>query len=299
MAFLAIIRDTLRQSVAQVVAIIIVALALAYVAMAAFAVNVVETPSGPEVSYLGLNPFPVSDMEEAAAMMRRLFNPMWFLGVILFIFAASFLITRKLHAGVVELYLSMPVSRFTIIAARCAAITLVFLVPCILNVGGVWLVVGIKTGAYGSGFLYPVLMLLVAGAVITGLCAGLGTAARNAALPAIILCVMWIGASLIIGPMRQIGVLPQEKIVQHAGAFAETNERTPRAAKEEDMPLLLKIVDVTSRYGMPPLNELADIGVALDYPGARVLSWRPVYVALCQAAMGFALALAWFIRKDY
>ncbi len=301
MAFLAIIRDTVRHSLAQAVALLMLGLAVLIIVLAGLTWQVSEEYGFVKLVFFGIekNAEYYASLEEAVPVIRTFYSLMWtVIGSLMFIFAAAFLTTRKLLPGISELYVSLPVSRASILMARATGIYIVYFVPLLLAVSGVWLVTAIKTGVYGPGFIYILLFHGLYGLAITGLAVALGTVGGNPALPILLLTMVTVNVAFVFPFLKKDELLKEPPV---ATALSDNGERedVKDARNAEEPPMLLRFAGVSKQYLMPPLGDLTACATALQYPHGRILRWRPVYVALGQAAFGFALALLWFSKKDY
>lgn len=237
--------------------------------------------------------------EEAVVPVRNLYTYTWVIfGSLMFIFAAAFLTTRKLRPGVAGLYLSMPLSRTALLMAGAAGIFLVYFMPLVLAVAGIWLVTGIKTGIYGSGCLCLLVFFGLYGLIITALSVGLGTVAGNPSLPIVVLALMWVTISFVFPILQKDEFYTEPPAATILSDYSREDEEY-YARKTEELPVLFRMATAGKRYIMPPLGDLTAYATALQYPRGRVLTWRPAYVAFGQVIFGFLLGILWFSRKDY
>jgi ABC-type transport system involved in multi-copper enzyme maturation permease subunit len=78
---------------------------------------------------------------------------LYFMGMALAIFASAGLVAAMFEPGRIELLLSKPVSRTHLLLGRYVGNLLVVAANIIYLVGGSWLIFGIKTEVWGTGFL--------------------------------------------------------------------------------------------------------------------------------------------------
>jgi hypothetical protein len=190
----------------------------------------------------------------------------------------------------------MPLSRTTILAGMSVGIFLIFFVPCAVAVIGVWFVVGLKTGVYGTTFVYPLLIDGLAGLSFTAFAVCLTTVTRGALVPAMYLTLMWVMIFFVMTIAQQ--QYPQEPVATSYLDYGAVDRQYFEKERSET-PVLVRLTYRCMKYVAPPAVDLEATAVALEYPTGRVLTWRPVYVAIVQTIVGFALAGIWFARKDY
>jgi ABC-type transport system involved in multi-copper enzyme maturation permease subunit len=297
MAFLAIINDTVRQACSQVVFFALLGLAVILIILSGLTWGMAPEGNHVRVNLLGMAETTVGDSQEAALVVRTEYTSLWLVGgTLLFALAASFLVTRRFAPGIVELYLAMPVSRVTILAGMSVGIFVTFFAPCMLAIMGVWLVVGLKTGIFARMFLYPLLFNGLAGLSITALAVGLSTITRGALVPTMFLTLVWVTMFFVM-PIVQKSY-PREPVAVSYLEYGEV-DRQYYEEQRSKTPALVRMTDHWMKYLCPPVVDLESTAVALEYPTGRVLTWRPVYVAIAQTLLGFALAGIWFARKDY
>lgn len=78
---------------------------------------------------------------------------LYFVGMALAIFASAGLVAAMFEPGRIELLLSKPVSRTHLLLGRYVGNVLVVAANIIYLVGGSWLIFGVKTDVWGTGFL--------------------------------------------------------------------------------------------------------------------------------------------------
>src|ERR1700735_3991141 len=78
---------------------------------------------------------------------------LYYAGMALSVFASAGLVSAVFEQGRIELLLSKPVSRTHLLLGRYAGNVLVVAANILYLVIGSWIIFGIKTGVWGSGFL--------------------------------------------------------------------------------------------------------------------------------------------------
>jgi len=299
MALLAVINDTVRHACAQAMFFVLVGLAVVFIILAGLTWGTEREGGIMQVRLFGMIEQPVEGIEDAAIVARAVYVGLWLiLGTLLFAFSASFMVSRRLAPGIVEMYVSMPVSRLTVLAGMSIGIFLTFFAPCVLAVMGVWLVVGLKTGVFAKTFLYPLLFDGLAGLTITAMAVALSTITRSAMLSAMYLTLVWVSMFFLMPIAEKQWNYEGEMVALSHFEYGEMNKQNYEEQRGR-VPALIKTSEFTMRYLCPPVIDLGRIAAALESPTGGVLTWRPVYVSLAQTLVGFALAGIWFARKDY
>ena len=91
---------------------------------------------------------------------------MYFAGMALSVFASAGLVSAMFEPGRIELLLSKPVSRTHLLLGRYAGNVLVVAANIIYLVVGSWIIFGVKTGVWGTGFLLSSLCTIFIFAVL-------------------------------------------------------------------------------------------------------------------------------------
>ncbi len=91
---------------------------------------------------------------------------MYFAGMALSVFASAGLVSAMFEPGRIELLLSKPVSRTHLLLGRYAGNVLVVAANIIYLVAGSWIIFGVKTSIWGTGFLLSSLCTIFIFAVL-------------------------------------------------------------------------------------------------------------------------------------
>lgn len=119
------------------------------------------------------------------------------LGIMLSVFATAGLVPSLLERGLIDLLLSKPVSRPMLFLSRFLGAVLVAAVNLIYLVGGLGLILGIKTGVWNPGFLLSGLAMALYFACLLGFVALFGVLFRSSAVSIMMTAVIFV-ASLIV-----------------------------------------------------------------------------------------------------
>ncbi len=331
MTFIAIFRDTFRQVMAQVIMYVMLAFAL----FGLFIATVMHLPDyetyresiaweqknyeryqeqmqeeyADETDGVSVkmyhSDFSVQSREEwtkeTIAEMSMGFTWITFLLFsVMFVFAAAFLVTGKLKKGVIEQYLSKPVSRITIVLGRSAAIFTAFMIPSIINVVGTHGILDLRFGYSYVTFLEPLGFVAATGFAITGLCVGLGNLTRGPVLSvlvfSILLFVSFLGVLLIDEATNQPAASANPYKIERA--------RHGDGLKADDIDdgflrLLYRLILLLRKYVFIPALDFMIMSNSIGHPDGVVLTWRPLWVGLAQGAIGLSVGTLCFVRRDF
>jgi len=313
MTLLAIIRDTLRQAASQIIVFVLLGFAVITIVLAAVGLSCDEDTG--KVYLLGSE---VEQEEEVREILRdeegrRLlaYNVrsgivyiMFFLGPILFIFASSFLTTRNMRKGIVDLYVSKPVSRFGIMLGRIISVFLVYFIPLAISIIGASIVVGAKLDVGVIPFGAMLGISAVMALLFTALSAGLGALTKSPVLALLLLSVMWFTSpamNLVAGLWKDTSVYgvvdDQEEEAQRVNAFAE---KPQMPEKGTFLHYLARGTLIIREYIWLPHGDLHDIAVySVSQNQFKILTWRPLWVALAQIVLGLGVAFVSFGRRNF
>lgn len=118
--------------------------------------------------------------------------------VLMAIFASSGLVVSMLDQGRIELLLSKPVGRIHLLIGRYLANVLVVALNAFYVVGGVWIILGIKTHIWGPQFLWSAVFSVLIFAVFLAVIVLVGVLTESGVL-AVMVCIALLIATLILG----------------------------------------------------------------------------------------------------
>jgi len=118
-------------------------------------------------------------------------------GIMLSVFATASLVPRMLEKGSIDLLLSKPVSRPGLFVARWLGALLVAGANLMYLVGGLGVILGVKTGVWNGGFLLSGLAMTVYFASLLGFLALAGTLLRSTTLSIMVTAILF-AVSLIV-----------------------------------------------------------------------------------------------------
>lgn len=124
------------------------------------------------------------------------------IGLLIAVFVTSTIIPRMFEAGAIDLLLSKPISRTGLFLAKffsgCAFVLITFSYLMV----GIWLIVGLRLGAWNHGLLLTIPLLLFGFSVIYSVSAVSGVAWRNPIVSVFLAVIVW-GASFLVGFTRE------------------------------------------------------------------------------------------------
>ena len=110
----------------------------------------------------------------------------YWIGILLALFSTAPLFTSLLETGHVDLLLSKPLSRTQLFLGHVAGVWLTMLILAIYLLGGVWLIMSIKTGVWNPSFLLSILIVVAMFAVMYGVVVFMGVWTQSTALALIV-----------------------------------------------------------------------------------------------------------------
>lgn len=224
-----------------------------------------------EVETRTVQPFGANPLENIVVGVEQGVAGITFWVVLLLgLFATGSLIASLMERGQVDLLLSKPVARSTVLGGRLLGIGAVVAVLVVYVLGAVWLVMSIKSGIWNEHFLLGVGVVLAMFAVLYGVVTLVSVWTESSAL-ALIIALGVIVASLVLGP-------------------------GPEAAVQISQPW--RDVYIVLHHIIPQFPNATVITWKLA-GGETVESWLPFLSSLAFGAACYAGAFALFRRKDF
>ncbi|MBN1448244.1 MAG: ABC transporter permease subunit [Bacteroidetes bacterium] len=194
-----------------------------------------------------------------------------FAALLLSIFATASIIPNTLEKGSIDLLLSKPVSRNEILFGKFIGSLLIV----ILNVGyyiiGMWLIFGVRTGFWNTGFLAVTLSITFTFLVLYAPMMVIGISSRSSALTIIILYVFLFLISPILETREIIAQVASNDTVKH-------------------------ILDVLY-YPLPKPDALGLVSRSLVM--GETFDWMPIWTSALFALAMYVLAVFLFRKKDF
>lgn len=120
----------------------------------------------------------------------------WF-AVLVSIIITAFFIPNMLHKGTIDLLLAKPIGRAPLLLYKYIGGLTFMLVNSAVAVGGIWLVLGLRSGIWAPGFLLSIFVLTFFFAILYAVSTLCGVVTRSAVIAILMSCLMWFVFSAI------------------------------------------------------------------------------------------------------
>lgn len=194
----------------------------------------------------------------------------YWIGILLALFASAPLFSDQQTAGRIELLLSKPVSRLQVLAGHVLGVWAAISVLVVYLMGGVWLIMSLKSGVWNPRFLLSILIVIGMFAVMYAAVMIMSVWTQSTAL-ALIVSYGLIFVSLVLAGADSIAPL----------------------LGDVGRPVFWGLYHV-----LPNFTEVTEIVTQLANDSA-ISSWYPLYSSLLFGAVVYALATYWFVRRDF
>ncbi len=277
MKLMAVITDTIRESLAKKLFLGFTALSLLTILIFAFAlkVDVVEGALGLATIFgqsTGETPF---DLERFVITAEAAIASLLFAGgIFISLFATASLFPSMQEKGTIDLLLSKPISRTRIIVAKFLGNLAIVAFNVFFLVFGVWLVLSEKTGIWNIGFLYSGLTITISYAVLLTILAFIGILAQST------------GLSIMITFLVAYAISPLLLLLQQPRVLSFFTHQSSR--------LLIRALYCI----IPKTTELGNL-TRLLVEGKQVTSWMSLWSSLLFGVFLFGATIYLFYRKDY
>lgn len=194
-----------------------------------------------------------------------------FAALVLSIFATASILPNTMEKGSIDLLLSKPVSRDEILFGKFIGSLLIVIMNVAYYILGMWLIFGIRTGFWNTGFLAVTLSITFTFLVLYTPMMVIGITSRSSALTIILLYIYLFLVSPILEARKAIADLAQNDTVRH-------------------------VLDVIY-YPLPKPDALGEL--SRDLVIAQPIDWMPVWTSALFAVAMYAVAVVIFRRKDF
>jgi ABC-type transport system involved in multi-copper enzyme maturation permease subunit len=196
---------------------------------------------------------------------------LYFAGMALSVFASAGLVAAVFEPGRIELLLSKPVSRTHLLLGRYLGNVLVVAANILYLVAGSWIIFGVKTNVWGSGFLVSSLCTIFVFSVLLAVLVLVGVLWDSSAV-----AIMVTFAIMIVTP-----ILAQKATIE-------------RLLSSEWSRVVVRVL----YYVLPKTSDVSVIirHMILNQP---VESWMPVWSTALFGAVVLALGLWRFQRRSF
>jgi len=194
----------------------------------------------------------------------------YWIGILLALFASTPLFTTFVDEGHVDLLLSKPLSRTQLLSGHVLGVWISVVGLVIYLLGGVWLLMSLKSGVWNFSFLVAGGLVVTLFAVMYGVVVLIGTWTESTALSLIVTYGL-IFVSLVFAGVEQI--TPQLSAVSRSIFYG-------------------------LYYVLPNFAEVTPI-VALLAQGDAVSDWTPVFSSAAFGVVCYAVGGWIFSRRDF
>jgi ABC-type transport system involved in multi-copper enzyme maturation permease subunit len=210
--------------------------------------------------------------EILAGIKAMVIGPLFGGGLFLSIFSTAGIISYLLEKGNIDLFLSKPISRFQLILGKYFGGILIVFLNVAYAVIGIWILIGIKFSNWDMTFLYSVLSITFAFAVIYSLIILTTVLTRSSVLALVLSYTIFF----IISPV----LAGREKL------YELTNNYT------------LKVFMDVLHYLVPQTSELGTISTNLAATG-KIQNNEPIWTSVCLCILILSASITIFNKKDY
>jgi ABC-type transport system involved in multi-copper enzyme maturation permease subunit len=194
----------------------------------------------------------------------------YWVGILLALFASAPLFTTLVDEGHIDLLLSKPTARWQLLGGHVLGVWLTMLGLSVYLLGGVWLLMSVKSGVWNLPFLLAILVVVALFAVMYGVVVLVGTWTESTALSLIVTYGL-IFVSMVLAGVDQI--VPQ----------LSTTSRAVFYALYHVLPNFTEVTQLVSRLAR----------------GEAILVWYPFLSSLLFGAACYAVGAWIFQRRDF
>ncbi len=211
------------------------------------------------------------------------------------IIITAFFIPNMLHKGTIDLLLAKPIGRVPLLLYKYVGGLSFMFVNSAVAVGGMWLVLGVRSGIWEPAFLLSIFVLTFYFAVLYAVSALLGVLTRSAVIAILLSCLTWFVFVIIAytnsfcETAKKVPAMPQPPTWLSTTAHV-VHAVTPRTTDLENM-----IQQLLSRSLLSDAQIHRDgLDVAPEYTWSESLGVSSLFIAVM-----LALACWRFWVKDY
>ncbi len=216
----------------------------------------------------------LTDVKESVISLQVIMTSVSYLLILIFciISSASF-IPSMVDKGTIDLLLSKPLSRFKILMSKYLGAVIFIGISLLYFIGVIWLILSLKSGFWNFNFLFTILSLTFAFAVMYSIVVLIGLTTQSTVIAILInLFMLFVLCPILAARETIIFTFVTNDIVRFLFNFFY--------------------------YIFPKPGEINDITIRL-ITGESVPSWQPVITSFlfCAAVMSFSVY--YFSKKDY
>ena len=272
MKILAIIIDTVRQTISKGTLIFYFGMSTLTILVLALAFRSVTVDGVTTFSFFG-NVVPKEEGPRFLQFVQTGLISFGYLGMILFgVIATAGILPETMKRGTIDLYLSKPVGRPFILLGKYLGALAAIALNVLYGIGGLWIMFGFTTGIWEFTFLYTFVTLVFSYAVIYCFIVLLAIIIRSSGFVIMVsFLYIFVLDSLLFN--RQ----------QFLYGFIEN-------------PVARKIIDGVY-YALPQISDLQANTLRLVSGGS--MTPGPIYYSAASGVVALILAIIFFNRKDF
>ena len=194
----------------------------------------------------------------------------YWIGILLALFASASLFPDLQSDGRVELLLSKPIGRLNVLLGHMLGVWSAIGILAVYLLGGVWVIMSLKTGVWNPRFLFSLLLVVGMFAVMYA---------------AVMLMGVWT-ESTALGLIVSYGLIFVSMVLAAADQIGPTLGPVGR-------PVFWGLY-----HGLPNFTEVTQI-VSTLAKGEAVSSWYPFVSSLLFGGAAYAVTGYWFVRRDF
>jgi ABC-type transport system involved in multi-copper enzyme maturation permease subunit len=216
----------------------------------------------------------LTDVQQSVVSLQAIMTSVSYLLVLIFciISSASF-IPSMVDKGTVDLLLSKPLSRFKILLSKYLGAVIFVGISLIYFIGAIWLILSLKSGFWNFNFLFTILSLTFAFAVMYSIVVLIGLTTQSSIIAILVnLFLLFVICPILAARETVIFTFVTNDVVRFLFNFFY--------------------------YIFPKPGEINDITIKL-ITNEPVASWQPVITSFLFCAAVMSYSVYYFSRKDY
>jgi ABC-2 type transport system permease protein len=216
----------------------------------------------------------ITDVQQSVIALQAVMTSVSYLLVLIFciISSASF-IPSMVDKGTIDVLMSKPLSRFTILLSKYLGAVVFVGVSLVYFIGAIWLILSIKSGYWNFSFLFTILSLTFAFAVMYSIVVYIGLTTQSSVIAILVnLFLLFVLCPILAARENTIFTFVTNEAVRFIFDFFY--------------------------YVFPKPGEINDITIKLitHEPAG---SWQPVITSFLFCAALMSYCVYYFSKKDY
>lgn len=231
----------------------------------------------------------LADVPTAVGMVEKgFFDLSWAFIVFFSLVSTSSFIPSMLEKGTIDLLISKPVSRFTILLSKFLGAVLFMFISMVFLLGSIWLILSIKSGYWNFNFLLSIPFITLAFAVMYSIVVIVGLTTQSTIISILVNFFMLFVLCPILS-IREglIFTFVQNSAVQYVFNFFYWI--LPKSGEIKDIATSI-IMDKKIDFWMTSLNTETN-----DF----TTSWMSLISSLLFMVVVFSYSAYYFSKKDY